>query len=237
MIKVPILLKMFDQIDRGILNYRDELIWYADTVNYPPGGILSSYQEGKKIPLSELISLMITYSDNHASLWCQKLVGGGEAINEWLDNHGFPHTKVNSRTEGRREDWETYGWGQTTPQEMARMLILIREGKTISPAASEEVYRILTNIYWDDEALSQIPPQIQVASKQGALNQSRSEVVLVNAPSGDYVFCVITKNQQDTSWKHENEGFVLLRDISRMLWQYFEPDYPWVPAEGGERYY
>jgi beta-lactamase class A len=51
--------------------------------------------------------------------------------------------------------------------------------------------------------LSQIPPTVQVASKQGAVNQSRSEVVLVNAPSGDYVFCVITKNQQDESWEEQ----------------------------------
>jgi beta-lactamase class A len=98
------------------------------------------------------------------------------------------------------------------------------------------MYRVLTRIYWNDEALSQIPPYVQVASKQGAVNASRSEVVLVNAPSGDYVFCVITKNQQDQSWEDENEGFVLLRDVSRTLWKYFEPDSEWQPAEGMHQY-
>jgi len=34
---------------------------------------------------------------------------------------------------------------------------------------------------------------------KGAVDESRSEVVLLNAPHGDYVFCVINKNQQDTS--------------------------------------
>jgi hypothetical protein len=34
-----------------------------------------------------------------------------------------------------------------------------------------------------------------------ASDRSRSEVVLVNAPSGDYVFCLITRNQQDESWR------------------------------------
>jgi beta-lactamase class A len=84
------------------------------------------------------------------------------------------------------------------------------------------MYRYLTRIYWDDEALSQIPPTVQVASKQGAVSRSRSEVVLVNAPGGDYVFAVITNGQQDTSWDHDNEGFVLIRDVSRLLWDYFE---------------
>jgi beta-lactamase class A len=117
---------------------------------------------------------------------------------------------------------------------MAELLVRIREGRAVSPDASERMYRNLTRIYWDGEALSQIPPTVQTASKQGAVNQSRSEVVLVHAPSGDYVFCVITKNQQDESWEANNEGFVLLRKISRMLWQHFEPKSDWSPAVGVE---
>ncbi|MDP7608760.1 MAG: serine hydrolase, partial [Candidatus Marinimicrobia bacterium] len=65
-------------------------------------------------------------------------------------------------------------------------------------------------------------PTVQVASKQGAVSQSRSEVVLVNAPSGDYVFCIITKNQTDTRYDQDNEGFILIRNISKLLWQHFE---------------
>ena len=55
------------------------------------------------------------------------------------------------------------------------------------------------------------------------MSRSRSEVVLVNAPSGDYVFCVITKDQADTSWEPNNAGYVLLRQVSAALWEHFEP--------------
>lgn len=61
-------------------------------------------------------------------------------------------------------------------------------------------------------------------------------LLLVNAPGGDYVFCVITKNQEDQSWGADNEGFVLLREVSRLLWHHFEPDADWQPSEGAERY-
>ncbi len=80
--------------------------------------------------------------------------------------------------------------------------------------------------------MSQLPPTVQAASKQGAVDQSRSEVVLVNAPSGDYVFCVITKDQQDERWTPDNEGYALLRRVSALLWRYFEPGHPWGPAPG-----
>ena len=98
------------------------------------------------------------------------------------------------------------------------------------------MYRHLTRIHWTGEALSQLPPWVQAASKQGAVNRSRSEVVLVNAPSGDYVFCVITKGQADESWEASNEGYVLLRRVSALLWEHFEPAHPWRPAEGAERF-
>ncbi len=136
--------------------------------------------------------------------------------------NNFTKTKVNSRTLNRENQYLQYGWGQTTPKEMSKLMIEIKNGNIISKKSSDEMYRHLTRIYWDDEALSQIPNHIQVASKQGAVNKSRSEVVLVNSPNGDYVFCIITNNQSDESWSFENEGFVLIRKISRLLWNYYQ---------------
>jgi beta-lactamase class A len=119
---------------------------------------------------------------------------------------------------------------------MAELLVMIREGKVVSRASSEAMYRYLTRIYWNGEALSQIPPWVQAASKQGAVSRSRSEVVLVNAPPGDYMFCVITKNQADERWAADNEGYVVLRNVSAALWKHFEPDHPWAPSPGAARY-
>jgi beta-lactamase class A len=157
-------------------------------------------------------------------------------INKFLSALGFEKTRMNSRTPGRKKDWEKYGWGQTSPREMAELMVMIRESKIVNRAAREEMYRVLCNIYWNSEALSQIPPYVQAASKQGAVNQSRSEAVLVNGPSGDYVFCIITKNQKDESWKYENEGFVLIRNISHLLWNYFEPASKWRPPVDAEKW-
>jgi beta-lactamase class A len=154
-----------------------------------------------------------------------------------MEENGFKVTRVNSRTPGRETMRSLYGWGVTSPREMAELVVRIREGKMISPWASERMYRNLARIYWDGEALSEIPPYVHAASKQGAVDQSKSEVVLVNAPGGDYVFCVITKNQQDTSWVNENEGYVLLRNVSRTLWQYFEPKSKWKPMPESMKYH
>jgi len=234
MIKVPIMCGVFNEIEKGNLNYNQELI-YRDSLFYAGEDIIGSFKDGEKIRLSKVQMLSITTSDNTGSLWLQKLAGS-EHINSWLDSMGFEHTRINSRTPGRRPNWEVYGWGQTTPREMARLLTLIREGKAISPAASERMYRNLIRIYYDGQALSQIPPYVQVASKSGAVDEARSEVVLVNAPHGDYVFCIATKNQKDISWNQRNEGYSLITNLSALLWNYFEPNSDWKPAAGVEKY-
>ncbi|QHL88521.1 serine hydrolase [Nibribacter ruber] len=235
MIKVPIMVGVFNKIERGELDPK-AILQYRDSLYYAGEDIVGNFKDSSLVALSKVQMLSITTSDNTGSLWLQQLAGTGTAINQWLESNGFVHTRMNSRTPNRRPNWERYGWGQTTPREMATLLTTIREGKAVSPAASERMYRNLGRIYYDSEALSQIPPYVHTASKSGAVNQSKSEVVLVNAPHGDYVFCIITKNQKDERWAYDNAGSVLIRNVSKILWQHFEPQSDWKPAPGVERY-
>jgi beta-lactamase class A len=231
MIKVPLLLTLFQQVEQGTHDL-DARLPFPDTLTYAfteATDVVGYMQPGDSLPLSQTAFLMLSTSDNLASLWIQALVGGGAAVNEWLASHGFAETRVNSRTPGREEARTRFGWGQTTPREMAAALVMIREGRAVSPRASERMYRMLTNSYWDGEALSQIPPHVQAASKQGFVSRSRSEVLLVNAPSGDFVLAIITNNQADTSADWDNEGFRLIRAVTRAVYQHFEPADPWRP--------
>src|SRR5690606_1481404 len=139
---------------------------YRDSLHYGGSGLMQFFKDSSQTDLSIVAALMIGYSDNASSLWSQALAGGGTRINEIMNSYGFQHTRVNFRTAGREEDWKRYGWGQTTPREMAMLLVKIRQGEVISKAASEEMYRLMTHVYYDRYALSQIPPFIQTASKQ-----------------------------------------------------------------------
>ncbi|MCU0324383.1 MAG: class A beta-lactamase-related serine hydrolase [Spirosomaceae bacterium] len=234
MVKIPIMIGTFDKISKGELKYDQEIV-YKDSLDYDDG-IVGSLKDGAKIPLNEVVFLMASVSDNTGSLWLQALSGGGKRINSILDSLGFKNTRVNSRTPGREANRTKYGWGQTTPREMAELLLMIRQGEIISPDASDRMYRNLCRQFWDNEGLSQLPENIKVASKNGAVNRSRSEVVLVHAPHGEYVYCLITKNQKDESWGRTNEGFELLRKVGALLWNYYEPKSKWRAVEGYEKW-
>ena len=222
-VKVPILLGIMDKIQRGELQY-DSSLTYKDSLLYEGSDILGSFKSGEKILLKKVILLMLTTSDNTASLWLQSLAGKGTRINEILESLGLKSTRVNSRTPGRENNRTQYGWGQTTPAEMGTILEKIYRNEIFSAAACERMMRCLGRNYWDeDEAISQIPPTIEVFSKNGCVNASRSEVLLVNAPHNPYIFCIFTKNNKDISWTHENEAWAMARKVSKLLWEYFEP--------------
>jgi beta-lactamase class A len=227
-VKVPILVGIMDKIQAGELAY-DSSLTYKDSLLYEGEDILGSFKSGEKILLKKVIMLMLTTSDNTASLWLQSIAGKGMRINEILDSLGFKNTKVNSRTTGRENNRTRYGWGQTTPREMGALFEKIYRNEIFSLEACDRMMRCLGRNYWDlDEAISQIPPYVEVFSKNGCVNASRSEVLLVNAPHSPYIFSVFTKNNKDQRWTHDNEAWMLTRKISSFLWDYFEPKDKWV---------
>ena len=220
-VKVPLLVGIFQKIQDKELNLKQEFV-YSDKRTYGGSGLMQFYKDSTKTDLATMISLMLTYSDNVTSIWIQELAGGGAVINPQMEKLGLMNTKVNSRTIGREADWKKYGWGQTTPYEIAHLFELIREGKVIAPEASDKMYRFLKNQFYNERSLSQIPAIYSTISKTGSVNDARGEVVLVNAPHGDLVFSILTKNNKDQSWTDKNEAENLTRRIAKLIWEHFE---------------
>ena len=229
MIKVPILIGVMDKIRKGELVYHQDL-QYKDSLLYAGVDILGSFRQDEKITLSKVIMLMLTTSDNTASLWLQSLAGTGSRINEILDSIGFVHTRVNSRTPGRESNRSAYGWGQTTPREMCMIFEKLYRRQLFSKEVSDKMLRLLGRNYWDEVAISQIPPTVFIASKNGAVDASRSEALLVVGPNRPYVFCISTNNNSDQSWDSSNEAWQVTRKLSALLWNYFEPRSNWNPG-------
>ncbi len=225
-VKIPILLGIMHKIETGALQYHQRLK-YSDSLFYNEGDdILSAFKNGSDIELSKVMMLMLTISDNCASLWLQGLAGGGSTINQLLDSTGFKYTRVNSRTIGREANRTLYGWGQTTAREIATIMERIVNNDILSKESDEKMLRLLGRQYWDEEALSQVPPGVFTADKNGAVDASRDEVVYVNGKH-PYIFSIFTKNIKDQGWETSNEAWVLTRKLSALLWKYYNPSSQW----------
>ncbi len=220
MIKIPILIGVMDKLNKGDLQYH-QVLTYRDSLLYAGIDILGSFKDTEKIELSKVMMLMLTMSDNTASLWLQSLAGGGLRINQILDSMGLKTTRVNSRTQGREANRNQFGWGQTSPREMATLMEMIVKKQIINDSMSERMLRLLGRNYWDEEGISQIPSDVFVADKHGSVDESRSEVMFVNGRGRRYIFCICTNNNKDQSWEPTNEAWMLTRKLSKFLWNRF----------------
>ena len=217
-VKIPIMIGVMDKVSKGELQYHQELV-YKDSLLYAGVDILGSFKNNEKIELSKVLMLMLSMSDNTASLWVQSLAGTGKRINEIIDSLGFKNTRVNSRTPGREVNRTQYGWGQTTPREIATLLQHIAKGQVLGQTSDAAMLKLLSRNYWDEEGLSQIPAGVFVASKNGAVDASRSEVMYVKGNGREYVLCVATQNNTDIRWTQENEAWTMTRKIAALVYQ------------------
>jgi beta-lactamase class A len=231
MVKVPLLIGLYDQVAKGKL-YLDSLYTFNDStvIQSDDDDVMGKMPLGTRIPLRKVAFMMEAFSDNTASVWIQSLIGGSQVANAWLEQNGYTITRDNSRLAERRAIWRKWGWGMMSPREMASLLVNIRNGKVVSPQASQEMYNLLTHSYWKDDAISGIPPWVQAADKSGWVTASRGETILVNSPAGDYVLCVATKDIQDQSGGYDNEATTMIRHISWIVYHHYNPKDTWRPV-------
>src|SRR5207302_10832076 len=98
---------------------------------------------------------------------------------------------------GLRPLQQQFGLGMTTPNEMRRLLEMIAAYRAGSRASCERMLRLLTHQYWDSGVLSQVPPLVHAASKSGALDDCRSDVAIVDSPSGQSALAIYTREPKD----------------------------------------
>jgi len=211
------------------------------------GGFFNSFRDGTEIEFREALHQMIVQSDNTATLMIMRWIGGANPVNEWLQGHGLKKTRLIvqypiSDAQGKNEAWiaelkadiAKWGMGVSTPNEMRELMEMIADGRAGSPAAVDEMWRILTHQYFDGGIGSQIPPWISVASKSGRGARTRSGLAIVNSPSGIYVLTIFAQGGADSKPAWQDEVNASIRAISRAVWRHYHPNDKWEPPPGAE---
>lgn len=198
-----------------------------------------SFREGIKLDLDGWVNLMVTVSDNTATMVTRDWIGTME-VNRRMELLGLKNTKIlgNAPKEEtliqrlRRQ----FGMGMTTPNEMNRLLEMVYSRKAASPAACEKLIRILSHQYWDDWIGGSVPPGITCASKSGAITRSRSDTAIVFSPTQPYVLTMYTDSQADKRWVLDNEGDITLKKCATMIWNHLHPNSPYTPPAGYDKF-
>ena len=214
LIKVPILVTVYDLAEKGELSLDDPLtVLKIDQV--PGSGVLQFMHSGMQLSVRDAAYLMIVLSDNTATnLLLDRVII--RRVWQKMEALGLAHTKVHSKTFLRissvaMDSSVKYGLGVSTPNEMAHLFELLAQGKAVSPAADSAMLAMLSNNA-DMELLQRTVDGLAVPHKTGATDSVRTECALFPLQSR-VVTCVFTKQNADTHWVVDNEAQVLMGRI------------------------
>ena len=211
LIKVPILVTLFDLVEQKQLSLDDPLtVLKIDQV--PGSGVLQFMHSGMSLSVRDAAVLMSVLSDNTAT----NLLLDRVAIRRvWqkMESLGLPHSKVHSKTYLRMtsvamDSSVKYGLGVSTPNEMAHLFELLAQGKAVSPSADSAMLDILRNNA-DGESMQRSIEGIAAPHKTGATDSVRTECALFRLQSR-VVACGFTKQNRDIRWVVDNEAQVTL---------------------------
>ncbi|MGH7718804.1 MAG: serine hydrolase, partial [Gemmatimonadaceae bacterium] len=201
LIKVPILVALYDLVENGDISLDDPLtVLRIDQV--PGAGVLQHLHPGMIVTVRDAAWLMSTISDNTATnLLLDRIVI--RRVWEKMEALGLPRTKVHSKTFLRissvaMDSSVKYGLGVTTPNEMARLFQLLARGQAVSPRADSAMLHILEHNS-DHQLLQRFARGVRAAHKTGATDAVRTECSLFYLRSR-VVACVLTRENADQRW-------------------------------------
>lgn len=212
LVKVPILVALFEQVARGRIALDDPLVMLR--IDQVPGsGSLQHLHGGLQLTVRDAAWLMTTQSDNTATNLLLDRIGI-RTVWDAMERRGLPRTKVHAKVFNRAtslapDSSVKYGLGVTTADEMARLFALLADGKAVSAAADSAMVDMLAHN--EDATMLQrlVPEGIRAAHKTGSVDAARTECTLWFLQSR-VVACVLTRDNADRRYVIDTEAHVTM---------------------------
>lgn len=226
-IKLPVLYELMVRVAEGDLSLDDPL-HMLETDRAPGSGILRHMSAPFALSVRDAALLMMAMSDNTATnLLLEKL--GPRQVTDRMADIGLPRTRIfrkvfrDASESFDPEGSERWGFGVTTPMDLATLLAWIHREEGVSPEASREMLRMLHAQQHDVGLPRHLPPGTRVAHKTGTISAARHDCGLVFGPDRDHVLCVMTRDNEDRRYSWDNEAEALQADLSRIVFEALNP--------------
>ncbi|HSU59906.1 MAG TPA: serine hydrolase [Bryobacteraceae bacterium] len=229
-IKLPIMVECFSEAAEGKLNLSEPLT-LTQSEKVSGSGILQDLSDGDRLPIRDMIDLMIVLSDNTATNLILNRIGGN-AVNTRMAHLGLHQTRVMRKILGDRNDLKPvpsgitdegakpenkkWGIGRSSPHEMVIILEKLYKGELVSKEASQEMIAILKK-QRDQDGMGRDMKDVHIAHKSGALDALRSDVGIIYSKRGAIAMAITVEDMPEANWTPDNPGDLLISSLSEIL--------------------
>lgn len=212
LIKVPVMVEAFRQIEAGTLDPGSRIAIKPEEV--VPFSVLEFLDSKNTYTLLDLIRLMIIYSDNTAANIMIDLLGM-DRINRCIQALGLRNTMLQrkmmdavSRKEGRDN--------LTTAEDMADLMVRLYHGTILGESPSRRMLDIMKG--QADECMMRVdlPDEIIIARKSGELENLDHEIAIVYGGHCDYLYVFFVWGANSN-----NDARQILQKTSKIVYEYF----------------
>ena len=210
-IKVPILVALFQDIDRGKVSLDEQLVMSEDVIAGGSGNMQYD-TPGKQFSVLETATKMIVISDNTATNMFIKRLGGADALNQRFLKWGLTATVINNPLP------DLTGTNTTSPEDLGNLLIAIEQGKLISLRSRDRLLQIMRGTRTNTLLPEGLEKDATIAHKTGDIRSVLGDVGIVDMPGGKrYVASVLVKRPDNDPKAKE-----LIQKISSTAYQHLK---------------
>ncbi len=228
-IKLPIMAAAFASVRAGEARW-DEPITLREEDKVSGSGVLHEFSGGVKLPLRDLVHIMIVVSDNTATNLVLDRISA-DAVNGMMDRLGLKETRSLRKVRGDGaqlqaasgwskaglvEENRKYGLGVSTSREMVELLGKLDRGAVVTAEDSREMLAILDRQQFKD-GIGRKLARYKVASKSGSLDALRSDVGIVTTPKGKVAMAITVDGLKDVDYTEDNAGLLLIARLAPLL--------------------
>jgi beta-lactamase class A len=109
---------------------------------------------------------------------------------------------------------------------MVELFALLHEGRAVSPELDSIALHMLFANQDGTMMVRWLPGGTRVAHKTGSVNRARNDCGLMITPAAPIALCVMTRNNEATSYAVDNPAHLLIAAIAREVFRHYNPAVP-----------
>ena len=220
-IKIAVMIEAFARVNEGKLHWTDELVVTKEK-KVSGSGILTELSDGLHLTLRDGVNLMMLLSDNTATNLVLDVLTT-DSVNARIESLGFKNIKIlrkigsgGDSIAGKDPENKRFGLGFATPREMVLLMEKLERGEVINIAASKEMIELMKREQGRN-SIGRSLPNLDMASKFGALDRLRSAVGIIYSKKGRIAMAITCDDMPEVIWSVDNPAYLLISSLSSIL--------------------
>ncbi|MGB3807990.1 MAG: serine hydrolase [Erythrobacter sp.] len=224
--KIAVAAKYLEMVEQGKYSLTSEFPLLIPVRSAKFSSPAAPVREGKYMPAIDLIEIMITRSSNPATDALLRAVGGPVAVNDWMQRQGINEFSIDRdiatlvRDDG---EYDPATWiddrDAASPRAMVKLLSGLYQGDFLSAESRRVLMGALSRTRTGTRRIvANMPSEARVSHKTGSLNNTSSDIGIIEAPDGRAMAVAIYVTGQGSRLARERK----IATIARALYDGFQ---------------